>query len=97
MGWGRKPPQVAALNWRNRRREVERENTPECRAFQVDVRRCHVEAARPKLIWEVFPGKGEAAGRTIWTEMCGDGFHLSREKKKGSSCQRPPPSLPSKK
>lgn len=43
--------------------------------------RCHVEAARPKLIWEVFPSKGEAAGRTMWTEMCHDGRHLSREKK----------------
>lgn len=37
-GWGgREPPQVAALNWRNRRREVEREKTPERRAFQLDV------------------------------------------------------------
>lgn len=44
--------------------------------------RCHVEAARPKLIWKVFPGEGEAAGRTIWTEMCRDGRHLSRGKKK---------------
>lgn len=37
VGVGQEPPQVAALNWRNRRREVERENIPEWRAFQLDV------------------------------------------------------------
>lgn len=36
-GCGGLQVRVARPNWRNRRREVESEKTPECRASQVDV------------------------------------------------------------